>query len=214
MHDQENEQLQNERNLLRHLAHSTKTADAWKAFRKVRNLLKTKIKEAKRSFINIALSSSKPKAVWRVIHRILNPCPQPLRFDVDELNDHFAGTSTLTAGASTIDTKEDLLNFIGSIDSETPVEQQFTLRPVIREEVLREINRIRLDTITSTAVQIRFLLGRAVEEGGAGGAEPPSTISRGAEHPLYFLQTIYSSVKGSISKIKSPENRQLFMLIY
>ena len=53
---------------------------------------------------------------------------------------------------------------------------------------------------------------RAVEErgGGAGGLSPPSTISRGAEHPLYFLQTIYSSVKGSISKIKSPEN----MLIY
>ena len=50
--------------------------------------------------------------------------------------------------------------------------------------------------------------------GGRRGAEPPSTISRGAEHPLYFLQTIYSSVKGSISKIKSPENRQLFMLIY
>ena len=39
---------------------------------------------------------------------------------------------------------------------------------------------------------------RAVEEGGRRGAEPPSTISRGAEHPLYFLQTIYSSVKGSI----------------
>ena len=50
--------------------------------------------------------------------------------------------------------------------------------------------------------------------GGRRGAEPPSTISRGAEPPLYFLQTIYSSVKGSISKIKSPENRQLFMLIY
>ena len=50
--------------------------------------------------------------------------------------------------------------------------------------------------------------------GGRRGAEPPSTISRGAEPPLYFLQTIYFSVKGSISKIKSPENRQLFMLIY
>ena len=158
LHDQEIEQLQNERNLLRHLAHSTKTADAWKAFRKVRNLLKTKIKEAKRSFINIALSSSKPKAVWRVIHRILNPCPQPLRFDVDELNDHFAGTSTRTAGASTIDTKEDLMNFIGSIDSETPVEQQFTLRPVTREEVLREIKRICLDPFTGPdQIPARFI---------------------------------------------------------
>ena len=156
LHDQEIEQLQNERSLLRHLAHSTKTADAWKAFRKVRNLLKTKIKEAKRSFINIALSSSKPKAVWRVIHRILNPCQQPLRFDVDELNDHFAGTSTRTAGASTIDTREDLMNFFGSIDSETPVEQQFTLRPITREEVLCEIKRIRLDTSTGPVPKLRI----------------------------------------------------------
>ena len=55
---------------------------------------------------------------------------------------------------------------------------------------------------------------RAVEEGGAGGLSPPLYNFKGGWAPLYFLQTIYSSVKGSISKIKSPENRQLFMLIY
>ena len=67
---------------------------------------------------------------------------------------------------------------------------------------------------SETSTIQRALNARAVEEGGSGGLSPPSTISRGAEPPLYFLQTIYSSVKGSISKIKSPENRQLFMLIY
>ena len=42
--------------------------------------------------------------------------------------------------------------------------------------------------------------------GGAGGLSPPLQFQGGLT-PLYFLQTIYSSVKGSISKIKSPENR-------
>ena len=65
---------------------------------------------------------------------------------------------------------------------------------------------------------ILFLIlgtGRAVEEGGAGGHSPPSTIFREADPPsTFYKQYIPGSVKGSLSKIKSPENRQLFMLIY
>jgi len=55
LHDEEIVGLQNQRNVLRHKAHSLKTPDAWQAFRDVRNRLKTTIKEAKRSFINTAL---------------------------------------------------------------------------------------------------------------------------------------------------------------
>ena len=88
----------------------------------------------------------------------INPCPQPLRLDVDDLNDHFARAATRIAGASAIDTKEDVLNFIDSIDSETPIEQQFALRLVTHEKVLCEIKGIRLDTSTGPdQIPVRFI---------------------------------------------------------
>ena len=115
LQEEEIKSLQNQRNLLRHKAHSNETQDNWQAFRDVRNRLKTKIKEAKRLFTNTALSSTKPKVVWRVIHRILNPSSQPLRLDINELNAYFAETAQRTTGNSNVDTKEDLLNFIDSL---------------------------------------------------------------------------------------------------
>ncbi len=61
-------QLQSERNKLRHLAHATKKDSIWQLFRGIRNKIKTRIKEAKRSFYRKALSSRKPKDLWRTIH--------------------------------------------------------------------------------------------------------------------------------------------------
>ena len=57
----------------RHLAHENNSDENWSAFRSVRNLLKTKIKSAKRLFFKTALSSKKLKEVWEFIHSILNP---------------------------------------------------------------------------------------------------------------------------------------------
>ena len=148
LHDEEIVDLQNQRNVLRHKAHSLETPDAWQAFRDVRNRLKTTIKEAKRSFINTALSSSKPKAVWRIIHRILNPCPPPLRLDVNVLNKHFAEVAQRTTGHTDVDAKEDLLNFVDSLQPCLTEEKSFTLHHVKHEEVLREIKSIRSDTST------------------------------------------------------------------
>ncbi|CAB3981945.1 Hypothetical predicted protein [Paramuricea clavata] len=44
-------QLQSERNKLRHLAHATKKDSIWQLFRGIRNKIKTRIKEAKRSLL-------------------------------------------------------------------------------------------------------------------------------------------------------------------
>ena len=67
--------LQAKRNTLRHMAHATKSSDLWQALRDVRNLIKIKIKEATRSFIEKALSSTKPKEIWHIIYRIIKPNP-------------------------------------------------------------------------------------------------------------------------------------------
>ena len=134
-----------------------KTPDVWQAFRDVRNRLKTKIKEAKRSFINTALSSSKPKEVWRVIHRILNPSSRPLRIDVNELNQYFAETAQRTTGNSDVDVKKDLLSFIDYLPLESMDEERFTLR-YVTYEVLSEIKTIRCDTSTGPdQVPIKYL---------------------------------------------------------
>ncbi len=155
LHEKEIKSLQNQRDLLRHKAHSLKTPDIWQAFRDVRNRLKTKIKEAKRLFINTALSSSKPKAVWRVIYRILNPSPQPLRLDVNELNTYFAETAQRTTGNSDVDIKEDLLDFVDSLPPGSTEEEPFTLR---HNEVLNEIKIIRSDTSTGPdQIPIKYL---------------------------------------------------------
>jgi hypothetical protein len=42
LHEKEIKSLQNQRDLLRHKAHSLKTPDIWQAFRDVRNRLKNK----------------------------------------------------------------------------------------------------------------------------------------------------------------------------
>jgi len=106
------------------------------------------IKEVKRSFINTALSSTKPKEVWRIILCILNTCPQPLRLDVNELNKHFAEVAQRTTRNADVDAKEDLLNFVDSLQPCPIGERSFTLRHVKYEEVLKEIKSIRSDTST------------------------------------------------------------------
>jgi hypothetical protein len=165
LHEEEIKSLQNQRDLLRHKAHSLKTPDIWQAFRDVRNRLKTKIKEAKRLFINTALSSSRPKAVWRVIHRILNPSPQPLRLDVNELNTYFAETAQRTTGNSDVDIKEDLLDFVDSLPPGPMEEEPFILCHVTYNEVLNEIKIIRSDTSTGPdQIPIKYLKPRAANK--------------------------------------------------
>lgn len=98
--------LQINRDVVRREAHLLKSLEASGAFREVSNLLRTKIKQARKSFIDKALSSTRPKEIWRPIHRILDPSPQPQRLDaVNELNNCFF--------------EENLINLVHSLHSTT-----------------------------------------------------------------------------------------------
>jgi hypothetical protein len=72
-------QLQQVCQNLRMAAHQDNTEQTWSLFQNVRNRLKIVIKKTKRTFYERLLSSPKPKEVWSIIHRILNPNPRPLR---------------------------------------------------------------------------------------------------------------------------------------
>ena len=90
--------LQVEREKLGCEAHEKNTDDSWDAFREVRNKMKSAINKSKRSFITNALSSKRPKEVWRIIHRILHPSPKPLQADPDRLKEFFIKTNERTLG--------------------------------------------------------------------------------------------------------------------
>ena len=136
--------LQSERDHLRKQAHENGSEASWNTFREVRNKIKSVVNKARRLFLSKALSSKRPKEVWKVIHRILNPSPKPLRENPDELNRYFVSTATRIMGSEP-DDSTDLLDFLHSLP-EHPT--GFTFRKVTFEEVLKEINRLRSDSST------------------------------------------------------------------
>jgi hypothetical protein len=122
--------------------HSTSLECVCNAFREVRNALKTKIKAEKRSFKN-------SKKVWKVIHSILNPCSQPLRHDVNELNQHIASTVQRTLGHSNNVNNADPFAYIDFLPV-NPV-QKFDLKKVSQAEVLRELHTKYIKPVACTA---------------------------------------------------------------
>ena len=75
-------QIQQLRDKFRKEAHQTGSQEYWEIFRDVRNKLKEAIRRARETLTRQALSSNKPKEVWRIIHRILKPNQQSLREDL------------------------------------------------------------------------------------------------------------------------------------
>ena len=138
-------QLQKERDRLRHLAHKTKSisTNVWSEFREVRNKIKTKIKKIKRCFYEKALSSRKPKELWRTIHRLLHPNPQPIKADPNRLNKHFSSTSQRLLN-STPNTQDGLQNLINSLPPHCCT-ATFNLRFVTYNEVLNNLKSMRSD---------------------------------------------------------------------
>ena len=53
---------------------------------------------AKKFFTQNALSSKKPKIVYKVIYLVLHPNPQRINFDPNMPSKHFAATAECTAG--------------------------------------------------------------------------------------------------------------------
>ena len=81
-----------ERDTARYVAYNNTTDATGNYVRSVRNKLKG---AARKVFIEKAMRSNKLREVWKV-PRILKPSPNPLRFDPDELNEHFSSISQKT----------------------------------------------------------------------------------------------------------------------
>ena len=107
--------------------------------------MKKVIKKAKTVFVEKALSSKRPKDVWKTTHRILYPSPQPLRIDPNQLNKHFASTAERVVASSPLE-RDDLYSLLASLpqDSNSP----FQFRQVTYREVLNEIKHLRSDFST------------------------------------------------------------------
>ena len=117
-------------------------ADLWQAFRDVRNLIKIKIKEAKRSFIEKALSLTKPKEIWSIIYWIIKPNPKPVRLNENKLNKHFASTAHRPTGITETDSRDDLFrSFVDTLETESMEEEPFMLH-LVTQEVLNEILKL------------------------------------------------------------------------
>ena len=108
----------------------------WDMFRYTRNKLKNLIKKAKQSFMITALSSKRPKEVWRTIHRILLPSQQPLRADPDDLNRHFASTAEPVSASSPV-LNEDIYRLIDRLTDDS--HSSFRFIHVTHQEVLRQV---------------------------------------------------------------------------
>ena len=150
--------LQVEREKLGREAHEKNTDDSWYAFREVRNRIKSVINKSKRSFIANALSSRRPKEVWRIIHCILHPSPKPLQADPDRLNEFFTKTNERTLGTKP-DERSDLIGLVHSF-SEKPLPfcSSFKLRCVTKQDVDREISKLRSDMSTGVdQIPVKFV---------------------------------------------------------
>ena len=106
-------QLQKDRDQLRAEAHKKGGETSWVAFRDVRNKIKSVVDKARRSLLTNALSSRRPKEVWKVIHRVLHPSPKPLREDPEKLNRYFISTATRTLSTNP-DSTHDSLDLVRS----------------------------------------------------------------------------------------------------
>ena len=89
MKDPEIQRLQHHRNHYRRLAHQLQDDESWFHFRNARNNLKKTIKRTKSTFFKKALSSKRPKEVWKTIKRLLSPNNKVIKADPDELNQHY-----------------------------------------------------------------------------------------------------------------------------
>ena len=155
MKDLDIQKLQRECHTLRNKARIDKSDTIWCSYRDKRNELKSNIRKTRRDFYNRALSSNKPKEVWKVIHRILHPNPQPLRFQPDELNAHFASTAQRVTGASAV-SEESIKCLIDSLPVDRP--EAFVLGPVTCGQVLLQLKKLRSDcSCGPDGIPVKFL---------------------------------------------------------
>ena len=158
MNSDEIRKLQAERDKLRHEAHKENSGDAtWNSYRAVRNKTKAVINKSKRAFITNALSSKRPKEVWKVINSILHPSPKPLHADPDSFNKLFITTNERTLGTKS-DKRSDLIDLVNSLTEHPRTMHPFDLHCVSQKEVEKEIDKLRSDTSTGIdQIPVKFV---------------------------------------------------------
>ncbi|PFX20980.1 putative RNA-directed DNA polymerase from transposon BS [Stylophora pistillata] len=135
--------LQSQRDKLRREAHQSNSESSWSAFRQLRNKMKSAIHKARKAFMEKALPSNKSKEVWRMVHRVLHPCQQSLRFDPDKLNLHFATARRTLDVEST--NQDELFQFIRGL---TDKEGAFHLESATQREGPLTLKQLRTDCST------------------------------------------------------------------
>ena len=170
--------LQSQRDKLWREAHQSNSELSWSAFREARNKIKSAIRKARKAFLEKALLSNKSKEVWRMVHRVLHPCRQPLRFDPDKLNLHFATTASRTLDVESTN-QDELFQLIRGL---TDKEGAFHLESVTQREVLRTLKQLRTDCSTGPdqlpARFVKLVAGHL--------AGPLTTIINNCTSKLYF----------------------------
>ena len=157
MNDLNIRSLQQQCRLMRFEAHKHQSSEEkWNAFHRVRNQLKTVIKKAKRTFTIKALSSRRPKDVWKVIHRILHPSSQPLHADPNLLNSHFTSTAERVTGNQSTPTEKDLYHLIQTLPENHG--STYSVKQVTYNDVLCKIKGLRSDCSCSPGnVPVKFI---------------------------------------------------------
>ena len=195
--------LQQLRNKFRKDAHQTGSQESWELFRDVRNKLKAAIRLARETFTRQALSSNKPKEVWRIIHRILKPNQQPLRQDPDKLNSFFACTAERTLPVSS-DLPFYLEELIESLPDDSPA--NFKLREVSHGEVLRVLKLLRSDTSTGPdgiPVKCAKMVADSI-------ACPLTAIINNCIRKYYFPKAWKNATISPIPEVDQPSPRNTF----
>ena len=88
------------------------------------------------------MNSNKPKEVWNIIHRILNPNPENIVADPNTLNSHLIGNTKRLIGKHAAK-QDELFNMAETANYSS--ENNFKLSCVTYEEVLREIRSLKDD---------------------------------------------------------------------
>ncbi|CAB3997819.1 Hypothetical predicted protein [Paramuricea clavata] len=195
------QELKIKRDTLRAEAHATNTAKSWNALRQVRYRIKSEIGKAKRRFVTKSLLSKRPKEVWRVIHRILNPSHKTIQADPGKLNQFFITTSHRTLGSkSDADAVGNLTRLVQSLQEHTTQGHTFNLQQVTVREVEQEIDRLRNDTSTGVdRIPAKFL--KFAKQDIAG---PLTHIINTCIRNSYFPETWKTARVSPIPKVNQP----------
>jgi hypothetical protein len=126
--------------------------------------------------------------VWRIIHRILNPSQEPLRYDPNKLNDFF-GSTTARILSNSIDTPQCLAEFVDNILDD--IQGLLKLREVSYGEILRTIKTLRSDTSTGPD-DIPVMFAKLVAESSSG---PITVIINNCIRTGYFSEAWMKTIE-------------------